>query len=209
MELTDDLKAFFIETAEQLQGWAGRTFMAKVVNLLGKGGQRWAEAELSWCRDTIRKGQQELEGDFCYIDRFSARGRKPAEEHLPNLLEDIKALVDGQSQADPTFKTTRLYTRLSAAEVRRQLIEQKGYSDDELPTEETIRVKLNQLDYKLRNVQKSQPKKKIPETDAIFEQLDEVHRAAEDDETVLRLSMDAKTTILIGLFSRNGKGWFN
>ena len=64
MELTDDLKALCIETAEQLQGWARRTFMAKVVNLLGRGGQRQAEAELGWCRDTIRKGQRELEGNF-------------------------------------------------------------------------------------------------------------------------------------------------
>ena len=205
MELTDDLKALFVETAEQLQGWARRTFVAKVVNLLGKGGQRRVVAELGWCRDTIRKGQEELDGNFCYIDRFSERGRKPAEEHLPNLLDDIKDVVDGHSQTDPTFKTTRLYTRLSAAEVRKQLIEQKGYSGDELPTEETIRVKLNQLGYRLRNVQKSRPQKKIPETDAIFEQLDEVHAEADKDETVMRISMDAKATIPIGLFSRNGK----
>jgi hypothetical protein len=67
--------------------------------------------------------------------------------------------VDGQSQTDPTFQTTRLYTRLSAAEVRKQLIAQKGYTDKELPCEETIRVKLNDLEYKLRAVQKSRPKK--------------------------------------------------
>ena len=48
--------------------------------------------------------------------------RKPAEEHLPRLLDDIQAIVDGQSQADPKFQTTRLFTRISAAEVRRQLI---------------------------------------------------------------------------------------
>ena len=68
MELTDDLKALFIETAAQLQGWARRTFMAKVVNLLDKGGQRQAESELGGCRDSIRKGQPELEGNFCYSD---------------------------------------------------------------------------------------------------------------------------------------------
>lgn len=205
MELADDLKAIFTETAEQLQGWARRTFMAKVVKLLGKGGQRQAEAELGWCRDTIRKGQQELEGGFCYIDHFADRGRKPAEEHLPNLLDDIEAIADGQSQTDPTFKSTRLYTRISVAEVRRQLILQKGYSDDELPSEETVRVKLNQLGYELRNVQKSRPKKKIPETDAIFEQLAKLHAEADEDETVLRVSLDAKARIAIGLFSRNGK----
>jgi hypothetical protein len=34
--------------------------------------------------------------------------------------------------------------------------------------------------------------KKIPETDAIFEQLAQVNAAADADETTLRLSVDAK-----------------
>lgn len=113
--------------------------------------------------------------------------------------------MDEQSQTDPTFKTTRLFTRISAAEVRKQLILQKGYSDEELPCEETIRVKINELGYRLKSVQKSRPKKKIPETDAIFDQLGKIHAEADEDETVLRISMDAKATVLIGLFSRNGK----
>ena len=74
----------------------------------------------------------------------------------------MKAILDEQSQTDPTFKTTRLFTRLSAAEVRRQLIAQKGYTDDELPSEETIRVKINELGYTLRSVQKTRPKKRFP-----------------------------------------------
>lgn len=124
---------------------------------------------------------------------------------MPNLLDDIEDIVDGQSQTDPTFKTTRLFTRISASEVRKQLILQKGYSDAELPTEETVRVKLNELGYRLRSVQKSRPKKKIPETDDIFDQLDKVHAEANEDESILRVSLDAKATIAIGPFSRNGK----
>lgn len=46
--------------------------------------------------------------------------------------------------------------------------------------------------------------KKLPETDAIFERLAEVNPAADADETVLRLSIDAKATIPLGLFSRDG-----
>jgi transposase len=46
--------------------------------------------------------------------------------------------------------------------------------------------------------------KKIPETDAIFERLAELNPAADADETVLRLSIDAKATIPLGLFSRDG-----
>ncbi len=37
--------------------------------------------------------------------------------------------------------------RLSAAEVRRQLIVHKGYTDDDLPTAETITITLNLLGY--------------------------------------------------------------
>jgi len=205
MALTDELKALFRDIVNRLKGHERRLFMAQVVKLLGKGGQRRAERELNWNRGTIRKGMHELESGFACIDAFSARGRKRTEEHLPNLLKDIKAIADEQSQTDPTFKTTRLYTRITAKEVRQQLILQKGYTDKELPTEETIRVKLNELDYQLRSVQKCRPQKKIPETDAIFEQLHELHKEAGEDETILRLSLDAKATVLIGLLSRGGK----
>lgn len=159
MELTEALKATYIKTAEVLKGSDRRVFMARIVKSLGRGGQRWAARELGWCRTTISKGMRELESGQAIPDNFSARGRKKAEEKLPNLLVDIGALVDGQSQTDPTFQSERLYTRLSAAEVRRQLIQQKGYPDEELPGEETIRVKLNQLGYRLRAVQKSRPQK--------------------------------------------------
>lgn len=46
--------------------------------------------------------------------------------------------------------------------------------------------------------------KKIPETEAIFDRLAQVNPAADADETILRLSVDAKATIPIGLFSRGG-----
>jgi hypothetical protein len=70
-------------------------------------------------------------------------------------------LVDSQSQTAPSFKSQRLYTRLSAMEVRKLLIEKNGYSDEELPTAETIRLKLNDLGYKLKRVAKIQPQKKF------------------------------------------------
>lgn len=160
MDLTDDLKATYIETAKQLKGSERRKFMARIVKSLGYGGQRQAERELGWDRTTIRKGTHELESGIVCVDATNARGRKRAEEHLPHLLEDMRALVDGQSQTDATFATNRLYTRLSVAEVRRQLIVGKGYTDEELPSEETLRVKLNQMGYRLRAVKKSQPQKK-------------------------------------------------
>ena len=46
--------------------------------------------------------------------------------------------------------------------------------------------------------------KKIPETDAIFEQVALVNEAADAAETSLRLSVDAKGTILLAMLSRGG-----
>jgi len=157
VELTSTLKQIFIETAKTLKGSDRRLFMAKVVKAMGKGGQRQAETELGWYRGTIRKGMRELDSGFRCYDNFSARGRKSAEDHLPKLLNDIKAIVETESQTDPTFQTTRLYIRLSAAEVRQQLIEQKGYRDEQLPSAETIRTKLNGLGYQLKKVKKVSP----------------------------------------------------
>jgi hypothetical protein len=94
------------------------------------------------------------------LDNFTSRGRKRAEDHLPNLLTDIAALVDRQSQTDPQFRTHRLYTRLDAAEVRHQLIVQKGYTEAELPTVRTITAKLNALGYYPQKVAKSEPQKR-------------------------------------------------
>jgi hypothetical protein len=160
MEITDSLKTLFMETARSLKGSARRLFIARTVKELGQGGQRRAERELGWSRVTIRKGTHELESGFTCLDAFATRGRKPVEAHLPTLLRDMKAIVDSQSQTDPQFRTTRLYTRLSAAEVRRQLIAQQGYTDAALPTVQTLTTKLNALGYYPKKIAKSQPQKK-------------------------------------------------
>ena len=159
MELTESLKTLLKETAQTLKGHERRRFMAKTVEELGTGGQRKAERELGWHRDLIRKGQREISSGIIYVDAFNRRGRKPTENRLPMLLDDIRAIVDSQSQTDPQFKTNGLYTRLSAAQVRVELIAQKGYSPEELPTTETIRKRLNDLGFFPSKVGKTRPKK--------------------------------------------------
>jgi len=147
-------KEMYIETAKQLKGHQKRLYMARVVKALGRGGQEYASQELGWNRNTIRKGRRELETGFRCVDNYQARGRKRTEERLPNLLEDIGAIADQHSQTDPSFQSTRLYLRLSATSVRQALIKQKGYSDEQLPSAETIRERLNELGYTLKRVKK-------------------------------------------------------
>jgi hypothetical protein len=159
-ELTPELKKFLNETRSKLKGSERREFMANVVLLLGRGGQSRAERELGWDRKTISKGIKELKTGIRCIDNFAYRGRHRAEHYLPNLLEDIKQIVEPVSQCDPTFRTTELYSPLTAAEVHRRLIEEKNYTHDELPTVRTILNKLNELGLHLKKVDKCKPKKK-------------------------------------------------
>jgi Rhodopirellula transposase DDE domain len=149
-----------IDAAKDLKGPRRRLFMAKTIRAMGRGGQRWAQEHLGWCRETIRKGTHELDSGMTCVDALSCRRRKRAEERLPHLLDDIRQIADAHSQADPKFQTDRLFTRISAAEVRRQLIDRKGYTDEELPTQQTINAKLNDLGYRLSRVAKCRPPKK-------------------------------------------------
>ena len=159
MRPSAEMIPILIDAAKALKGSRRRLFMAKTVSAMGRGGQVWAEAHLGWNRETIRKGMHELRTGMTCVDAFHCRRRKPAEEHLPGLLDDIRAIADGQSQADPKFQTRRLFTRISAAEVRRQLIATRGYTDAELPTQQTINTKLNMLGYRLTKVAKCRPQK--------------------------------------------------
>lgn len=47
----------------------------------------------------------------------------------------------------------------------------------------------------------------MPQTDAIFERLKRVNGEADASEDTLRLSLDAKASVKIGLFSRGGRTW--
>jgi hypothetical protein len=178
--------------------------MGRVVDLLGRGGQSFAEQAMGWNRCTIRKGWSEYQNGQAIEAYSGQRGRPLAEEHLPNLLEDIRSIVEPSGQTDPTFRSTRIYSPLSAKEVRGRLLAQYGYTDTELPCTRTLRTKLNDLGYQLRKVRKCKPLKKIPETDAIFEEVQQVNHTADQDEGILRISLDTKATVKIGPFSRGG-----
>jgi Rhodopirellula transposase DDE domain len=160
MDLAPEVRNFLNESAERLSGVERRQFMARACQDLDLS-HRQAEIQLGWNRVTLRKATHELDSGFL-CDATASRGRKPVEFHLPQLLDDIRDLVQEQSQTDPKFRSTRLYCRMSAAEVRRQLIARKGYTDEQLPTLQTITTKLNVLGFHLTKVAKCRPQKNFP-----------------------------------------------
>src|SRR5258707_9553187 len=160
MSLTPELCTFIQQTARSFKvGAPRRRYMAQTLEALGLG-QRQAQRLFGWGRDTIRKAQQEARTGITCVDATCRRGLKPAEFHLPRLLDDIKDIVGDHVQTDPTFQTTRLYCRLTATHVRRQLIARKGYCHEQLPSIKTLTLKLNLLGFRLRKVAKCRPQKK-------------------------------------------------
>ena len=121
---------------------------------IGPGGQTVAERELGWNRGTIRKGMHELTAGVECKDAFCLRGRTRSDKRLANLLDDIRDIVDSNAQVDATLRTPRLYLKMTARQVRTQLIEQKHYKDEDLPKRRTNSTILNKLGYRLRKVKK-------------------------------------------------------
>jgi len=203
-ESIKEVKHLFIGLINQLSGAARRREAAKIAKDYGPGGQSFVSKEFNISRDTVRKGMAEIETGEEFRDKFDERGRKGTLEKLPLLEGQLRELLDSQSQADPKFKTDRLYTKISIKEIRCQLTKRYGYTDGELPTERTLNTIVNKLGYTLKPVMKTKPKKKIPETDLIFYNLERVHLIGDDDPDIIRLSIDTKDRVKIGNFSRGG-----
>ena len=67
-----------------------------------------------------------------------------------------------RARPTPASRASECIAVLSAAKVVELLIEKKGYTDRELPSNETIRNILNAEGYTLRKVQKTKPKERSP-----------------------------------------------
>ncbi|NEP91454.1 MAG: hypothetical protein F6K18_34290 [Okeania sp. SIO2C2] len=152
--LTDQIKATFKDAARKLTGQKKREFTAQVALDYFDGSARKTETAIGWDRRSIQRGLDSLRTGISYQDNYQARGRKKIEEILPNLSEDIRVLVDGEAQIDPTFGSEFRYLKVSAQAVRDALITQKGYTDEALPSRQAIGRLLNRLGYRLRKPSK-------------------------------------------------------
>lgn len=144
----------------EMSGAGKRRYLGQLSIDLGKGGPSLVSQYLPISRMTLRKGIKEVESGHYIKDKFEERGRHLTEKRLPNLLSDIRSIVEPASQTDPSFESTRLYTRLTPREVRQQLIK-RGYSDEELPSNRTLLTKMKAppLNFVRTKVAKTKPKK--------------------------------------------------
>jgi Rhodopirellula transposase DDE domain len=200
----DHYDALLRSGARRLTGYQRRLFQAEVTTQLCGGSARLAERRFGWARDTVEQGLHESHNGMRCLEDFAARGRRRSEDKDPQLAADIRAIVEPHTYADPELKSARRYTNLSAAEVRDALV-QKGYSQEALPSERTLRDILNRMNYRLKRIQKGKPLKKTKETDAIFANGKQVREQMRNDPEALEISVDTKAKVALGDYARGGK----
>jgi hypothetical protein len=198
------LDALIRSGARRLTGYQRRLFQAEVALELCGGSPRLAERRFGWGRDTVETGLHELRSGLRCRENFAAKGRKRSEEKDPQLAADIHAIVEPHSYADPELKSARRYSNLSAAEVRAAL-KAKGYTEQRLPSERTMRDILNRMNYRLKRIQKGKPLRKTQQTDAIFANIKAVRQQAQGDPATLEIAMDTKAKVALGEYVRGGK----
>ena len=121
-ELTESVRETIKSAARKLTGFRRRQFQAEMAIKYCRGNPRRAEQVFGWGRDAVNTGLNELRTGIRCVDDFSTRGRRKSEEKQPELVQEIHALVEPQSQADPKFQTPLAYTRITAKAVRERLV---------------------------------------------------------------------------------------
>lgn len=196
----EDLK----KAASIMSGADRRSFQAEMSLKYCQGNPRQTENIFGWNRNSIELGLHEKRtGIICLGAQKASSGDKLWEQKHPEVAAILFELAESQAQQDPTFRTTLLFTRLTAAEALKQL-RNNGFPEEVLPSPRTMADILNRNGYRLRRVVKAKPKKKIPQTDDIFQNIKEKDGKQIDKKPVKRISIDCKATVKIGEYSRGG-----
>lgn len=149
---------------------------------------------------------------FCYgiQTKIEFRGRKKVEDKFPEIKNQIKAILNDYEYTDSHFKTETLFVDLSLKNLRNELIQRYGYTEKNCPCKSSLLRLLTDLGYKIQKVKKTKVLDKIPETDAIFENINETKQFIPlSDDNVAVISIDDKNRKKIGNISDNGYSWFN
>lgn len=145
--------------ASKMRGAERRSFQAAMSLKYCRGNPRQTEQIFGWNRNTVSLGLHEKRtGIICLGAQKACCGRKLWEEEHPEAATFILELAESQSQQDPTFRTTLLFTRLTAKEALKQLRD-NGFAE-EVPSPRTMADFLNRNGHRLRPVLKAKPKKK-------------------------------------------------
>ena len=151
--LSSKIKKTIQNAAKALTGYKHRIFIAQIATDYFAGNARKTEREMGWGRKTIKKGLHEIRTGIRCLDHYSGRGNKRTEDQLNGLKEAMRKIVEPHTQTDPDFQNAYSYLKITAKSVKKKK-KKKGYTEEQLPTENTIGNILNRMNYSLKRVQK-------------------------------------------------------
>ena len=185
--------------------------MKLIGNIVTKNhlSQRSAVKMFGLCRQTIKKSVSIFKGITNYKLDIETRGRKKIEEKNPEIIDQIKQICENTENVDKSLKDNIVYIGVTASFVISKLQSDYGYSISECPCENTvIRIFRECLKYKITKVKKNKVLKKIPETDAIFENVNKKKEEVRLSlDNVSSYTIDIKATKNVGDVSDNGSSW--
>ena len=151
-ELTEAMVKTIKAAAKKMTGGNRRAFEAEAaLDYLG-GDSRLAETVFGWSRKTVRKGLEEFRRGSVISDLPRNFVRK-TEEKNPQLAQDIRDLVEPQSQADPNRFPNKMANHLCLHTHDRPngpagIDRAKGHCPEDLPSEGTVGVMLGRMGYR-------------------------------------------------------------
>ena len=170
----------------------------------GRGGVQRMVEESRLSKPTILKGIRELRGKRELVSevgrvRQAGGGRKPIEEHDPEMTRLLEKVMDESTVGDPMSPLK--WNSKSTYQIRQYLAGQ-GHA----VSEDTIQRRLRRLDYSLQANRKDKEGESHADRDRQFRYINETaKRFLKCGEPVI--SVDTKKKERVGDFKNNGRKW--
>ncbi|MGH8415530.1 MAG: ISAzo13 family transposase [Gammaproteobacteria bacterium] len=181
-----------------------RWLVAREALRRGRGGIQRMVEESSLSKPTILKGIGELRGKRKLAAeegrvRKPGGGRKPVEEHDPDITRLLEQVMDESTAGDPMSPLK--WSSKSSYQIRQYLARQ-GHPI----SEDTIQRRLRKLDYSLQANRKEKEGESHADRDRQFRYINETaKRFLRRREPVI--SVDTKKKERIGTFKNSGRKW--
>lgn len=179
-----------------------------LVSDLGKRSITPVANALGSCFKKVKKCYEMFQ-DGCIQLKIEFRGRKRITEKYINIKNDIEKIIENYKLVDSQFKTEILSITLEPNIIIEELILNYNYPP-KFACYNTIVNILHEMGYKYHKIPKSKVIDKVPETDEIFENVNECLESIDiNNNEIAAISIDDKATKKIGMFSDNGMTWGN
>lgn len=193
---------FFLKILGRLDESQARWYVAREAIALGRGGVKAMEGLTKMSRPTILRGIRELKADELPPAgrvRRPGGGRRRLELGDPEFTGALQTIMEESTAGDPmsALRWTNKSTTAIAEELCRQ-----GHE----VSHETVRQRLQELDYSLQSNRKNKEGLSPPERDAQFRYINrKVAKFSAQGEPVI--SVDTKKKEKVGNFKNAGKTW--